>query len=56
MPSLADQILDQYTFRLTGSIPAAVIALNHRVTTLVQYNPYEHIISASRLTKLTKTN
>jgi hypothetical protein len=44
-PPLRNQISDQYAFRPTGSTSAAVISLLHSTTTLLQTDPYVHIIA-----------
>jgi len=44
-PPIYQLLSDQYTFRPTGSTTAPPIALNHRITTLLEANKYVHVIS-----------
>src|SRR6218665_3514718 len=44
-PPLAEELCDQYAFRPTGSITAAVIALLHHTTELLKTNDFVVIIS-----------
>ena len=44
-PSLSELFLDQYAFRPTGSTQAAIIAILHHVTTLLETSPYVRIFA-----------